>query len=313
MTDSSYSDIGQPEDGELLAAYLDDDLDEVTARALERRLEADAALRDNLDAIHNVMLRMRRVDEVDVPDDVQERIRARVAQRSSAEAPGSMSARGRRRASVPGHAPTPWWRRPIAAAAAIGLLGILAISSLGIISVGGLEGDDSGGRQEAAVTAQADEAGEEAGGADSPAIAEERAAESDTGVAALSTEAAAIAPESVIEVPGLDTQEGRLAFLEELTRPSDQDLLSARPGARTGEQRAALREWGLPPTCVERLLPEGSPSALQLVVTDGSQGQWFGAAVRTEGGALMLRLVDPSDACAIVVEEVVDPEGSEAP
>jgi hypothetical protein len=69
----------EPDDGVLLAAYLTGDLDETAAAALERRLSADAALRAQLEATHDVLIGLTAVDEVELPAGFAERLRTRLA------------------------------------------------------------------------------------------------------------------------------------------------------------------------------------------------------------------------------------------
>jgi hypothetical protein len=69
----------EPDDGVLLAAYLAGDLDDAAAAAVERRLAADADLRAQLEAIHEVVIGLSAVDEVEPPVGFAERLHTRLA------------------------------------------------------------------------------------------------------------------------------------------------------------------------------------------------------------------------------------------
>jgi hypothetical protein len=66
-------------DGELLAAYLDDDLDDDAVAALEARLRAEPALAARLDATARSVALLQGLDEVEPPEGYAERLRERLA------------------------------------------------------------------------------------------------------------------------------------------------------------------------------------------------------------------------------------------
>lgn len=86
---------GSPYDDDRLSAYLDGELDPTETAELEARLAADPALAAELDAIGDVVVELRGLDEVDPPEGYLERLRARLAQERAPTAERSASARHR--------------------------------------------------------------------------------------------------------------------------------------------------------------------------------------------------------------------------
>jgi hypothetical protein len=70
-----------------LAAYLAGDLDEVTARRIDARLAADAALGARLDRVHDVLVGLTRPDATSPPPGLADRVRAHVAEEVRPSAP----------------------------------------------------------------------------------------------------------------------------------------------------------------------------------------------------------------------------------
>lgn len=349
MSDHTPSTGATPDSGESLAAYLAGDLDEVSARGLERRLATDADLREQLDDIHDTMLRLQRVDDVEPPADLAARVRARVgdvretaaehaADDKTAESPvagGTAPETGhlhQRDASTLSHAvfpasdPTPWWRRPIAAVAALALLGVVALSSLVVGGVsGGEEGGATGEAGDAAMSAQGAEdrvAQEDAAEGGASGEAESGAADAgSTAAVEAATEAAddtadvpaAEAPQAMATVEGvvaivddLGSQDARSTYLDQVRgRPEIRDFLadeSALDDVSIQRQRAALTEFGLEPGCIDRLVST-EPRTVQLLRTDFEGAETFGTVLAESDGTLTLRLVDPSDDCTVVLEQ----------
>lgn len=118
-----------PYDDDRLSAYLDGELDPAQAAELESRLAQDPALAAALDAVSDLLVALRGLDEVDPPSGYAERLRARLAETRAAPANViDLAGRPPRR--------TPWRQRWLAvssAAAVAVLLGLLG----GIVMRGG--------------------------------------------------------------------------------------------------------------------------------------------------------------------------------
>ena len=75
-----------PADGELLSAYLAGDLEPEEARALEQRLGREPRLAARLEDTHRLLMALRRIDEVEVPDGFRSRLHERLeAERATGE------------------------------------------------------------------------------------------------------------------------------------------------------------------------------------------------------------------------------------
>ncbi len=120
-------------DDPLLSAWLADDLDDAEAAALEARLAADPVLARRLDEVADAVAGLRRLDDVEPPPGLDDRLRTRVA-RERAEGDGAVSldaARQRRRR---------WTGRiakPLSAAAAVALLAVVGASAVAVLGGGG--------------------------------------------------------------------------------------------------------------------------------------------------------------------------------
>lgn len=141
---------------ELLSAYLDGELDDETAAAVEERIAQDPAFAALLDRTHDVVVALRGLDEVTAPEGFGSRLRERLdAERSVTD----LSAARRRRATF-------WPAVGTVAAAVVAL----AVVGGGMLSQQGNDRGDEvalrGGAEDApsAMMAPADE--EAAGGAD---------------------------------------------------------------------------------------------------------------------------------------------------
>lgn len=136
------------DEGELLAAYLDAEIDEITAARLTRRLRDEPQLAARLDAIARTRMRLQRLDGVTPPAQFRDRLAARLAaERTEVESP-----QARAQAQAP--------RRrlaPLVAAAAIVLVAVLGAT--GVLRFLGAAGSAaSGGGESADIPAAAPEA-----------------------------------------------------------------------------------------------------------------------------------------------------------
>lgn len=248
-----------PDEGELLAAYLAAETDEVTTARIERLLREDPRVAARLDALARARERMQRLDEVSPPAGYRDRLTARLrderaarttpAERTARSADGGPAAhqvqpaagdgRDRRRA-----APPAWVRRlsPAAAAAALVLVAVVGGSML--FRAGSAE--DTAGTAEIQADAPADGAvpaepfsAEEAAGVDAD---DERAQAGEAGAAA----------------PPAAADDDIVSRLRGVVPRTDD------PRAREADLRA---QAGLPldPLCLEEI----DPVAIDLVERDG--------------------------------------------
>lgn len=132
MTDASYD---PSSDGELLSAYLTGELDDVTARQLQRRLADEPELVRQLDALAGALVTMGGVDTVAEPDGFADRLAQRLDEERRRQAPA-------RRTGLPG------WLAGGGAVAAV-LVAVAVVSST-MLGGGGdsadVATDDSAGR-----------------------------------------------------------------------------------------------------------------------------------------------------------------------
>lgn len=162
MTDADQPDRDDLADGEVLAAYLDGETDEATSARLERRLATDPALAARLDALAATRARLQRLSDVHAPDDVRQRLRARLAEeRAAGTAPTGVAdgpRTGRRRWMT---TVSPGLAAAVVALVAVVVLGAAAVQLLDLtVSDLGAEGaglEASGPRDRAA---DADDGGE---------------------------------------------------------------------------------------------------------------------------------------------------------
>jgi negative regulator of sigma E activity len=227
-----------PAEGELLAAYLDAQTDEVTSARIERLLRQDPQAAARLDAIARTRARLQRLDGAVPPDGFRERLDARL-QSERAEARHPHVAREPRRSANR--------LAPLAAVAALVLVAVLG--------VGALLGQTASSQDEAAGGAaemQADAPAATSGNAPL-AGADGENAERDSGEEALEGDARTSA-EAALPQGGGDA---------EITRRLEaQD--TGDPSTREAELRASA---GLPaePVCVDAVDAE----AVDLVERNG--------------------------------------------
>jgi hypothetical protein len=142
----------EPDDGELLAAYLAGDLDQAATAALEQRLAREPALQAQLDATHEVILALRSVDAVETPGGFEERLHARLAQEQAPALghPPVADLDARRAARR---------RWTVVSSAAAGVV-VLAVLGLGVLGGLGGTGADMAGEDQAMAPATDDAAPE---------------------------------------------------------------------------------------------------------------------------------------------------------
>jgi hypothetical protein len=154
----------EPNDDELLSAYLTDDLDQAAAEALQARLVREPDLAAALDELHASLVALRGLDAVQPPPGMHERLATRLAGAWDDLVPASE--RHDRAVTVPlrRHA-GPGWRALTAVAAGVA---VLAVAGLALVPAGGgdeLALDDGAGSVEAdAPAVEEGAAGDEAAG-----------------------------------------------------------------------------------------------------------------------------------------------------
>lgn len=268
------------DEGELLAAYLDADTDEVTTARVERRLQTDRRFAARLDAVAATRARLQRLDEVATPAAARAGLDARLAAERGAASqdPVRQASPARERR----------WRNlnlaPLAAAAVLVLVAVVGVGSLFTGSVGGGAGSEESG----AVTQAAGDARSEAAVAEDPRPAPANEAAGGAGGAG-----------------GLETDE-RPADRRELSAPAPRvggdaeiraralELLDEPVEDLAARERRLRRAAGLP---VERLCVDGlDASTVDVVDADGR----VVVAVLLPGGDLMqVALLDPKSCAPI--------------
>jgi anti-sigma factor RsiW len=260
----------------VLAAYLDGATDEVTTARIERRLAADPALAARLDELATVRARLQRLSQVRAPDDVRQRLRARLTEErmsdaatdparvESAPAGGEQADRRRR------------WMAGVAPRLAVAVVALVAIVALGAAAVQLLGGVGASGSGERAAVADSDGGGE---AAQEDAGAAEGRDQAATSPDAMPSEAAAAA-----DVPTVrrDQQVIARALRQERRTPRE---LRAR-------ERRLRRRAGLPTD--------------QLCVTD-LEGRTVDL-VQRDGRLVLAVLVPPGDQIVLVDPRTCAPE-----
>lgn len=267
-----------PDEGELLAAYLAAETDDLTSARIERLLRDDPRVAERLDALARTRQRLQRLDDVRPPPGFRERLDDRLRAERVARTDGgghdAASERSRRGR---------WLDRrrfaPLAAAAAFVLVAVIGGASL--LSVGGSV-------EESAETA-ADSAAE-APAADAPA-AEPFAAPDSGGEAAAGEDAAGAQQQP----PGETDEDGAVArALPQVTadadissRLRDQARSTDEPAVREGNlrRRSGLRAQ---PLC----LTDVDATAVDLVERDG---RTLLAALVTDEAGRHVALFDPEN------------------
>ena len=147
-----------PDEGELLAAYLDAETDDLTSARIERLLQQDPQAIAKLDAIARVRARLQRLDDVVPPEDLRERLDARLrAERTRYTEHGV--ARRAPAARQPASRARRWNQRlaPRAAAAGLVLLAVIGGAALLLPRSGsdsmGATAEEAGGAGEAPASA----------------------------------------------------------------------------------------------------------------------------------------------------------------
>lgn len=159
-------------DGELLSAYLADDLDPETAARVEARLRTEPGLAAELDGMADMLAGLQGLSETEPPPGYEQRLRGRIAAERRPATPGRPAAHGRPAAAGSGDAtPLESARRrrwPVLTAAAA------AVVAVAFVGAGLLQGLPTGQQSDSAPFADTpvdgggdatgDEGGEAAGG-----------------------------------------------------------------------------------------------------------------------------------------------------
>jgi hypothetical protein len=112
-----------PDEGELLAAYLDAETDEVTSTRIERLLRQDPEAAARLDAIARARTRLQRLDTAIPPGGFRGRLDDRL--RAERAAQDTQATQAPRRSRAERH-----WFRPLVAVAAVLLVALIGGSAL---------------------------------------------------------------------------------------------------------------------------------------------------------------------------------------
>lgn len=266
------------DEGELLAAYLDADTDEVTTARVERRLQTDREFAARLDAVAATRARLQRLDQVAAPAAARAGLDARLAaERAGGPAPTREASPARERR----------WRTinlaPLAAAAVLVVVAVIGVGSL----VTGGDDEGAGAAESSAVTqAAGDVRSEPAVAGDSGPAAANEAAGAAGGAGGMETGEPADRRDLSAPAPRADDDaEIRARALELLDEPVED--LAAR-------ERRLRRAAGLP---VDRLCVDGlDASTVDVVDADGR----VVVAVLLPGGELMqVTLLDPKSCVPI--------------
>lgn len=301
MRDDTSTGSDAPDEGALLAAYLDGDTDEVTTARIERRLASDDALAARLDSLAETRARLQRLDEVVVPADVRARLRGRLdAERgASGGADGRHVHPGRATHGAEDPGVTTGIRRArrwsvratpvLAAAAAIVLVAVLGTAALlGQLGMGGTDEsagaevslDAQGGAEagEPQAAAPDDEAADRAAGGGAGAMAAESAASE----SARGSDGARGDQQAAAKVDGDDD----IAARAERLRDDPPTNLVTR-------ERRLRERAGLPTTrlCVREL----RAATVDLVDEDGR----VALAVMVRGASPQIVLLDPRTCAAV--------------
>lgn len=120
-------------DDPLLSAWLADDLDDDEVAALEARLAADPVLARRLDQVAGTVAGLRRLDEVEPPSGLQDRVRTRITrERAAGDEVASLDAARQRRRGWAGR-----MSKPLSAVAAVALLAVVGTSAVAVLGGGG--------------------------------------------------------------------------------------------------------------------------------------------------------------------------------
>jgi negative regulator of sigma E activity len=124
-----------PDEGELLAAYLDAETDDITSARLERLLREDPQVAARLDALARTRARLQRLDDVAPPEGFRERLSSRLAaeRAHTAEAvqePVEQPQAVEQAHDLPAVRRTQRWFAPLATAAALILVAVIGGATL---------------------------------------------------------------------------------------------------------------------------------------------------------------------------------------
>lgn len=233
MTDADRPDRRDLADGEVLAAYLDGETDEVTTARLERRLADEPALAARLDALAAARTRLQRLSEVRAPDDVRRRLRARIAEERAGGAPAHAAAPMVQRRRT--------WMAAVAPRLAVAVVALVALVALGAAVTQLLSGGASGSGAEQAAMGTSEPAGgaaaEDRGGAETGRAFDDT--EAAAGVAGGSEAAAAGAPTGPV-TQAAPTVEGDQEIVDRALRQPRRPPGNLRIRERRLRQRAGL-------------------------------------------------------------------------
>ncbi len=273
MSDAREHDTDALGEGELLAAYLDGQTDDVTTTRLERRLALDPDLAARLDALAATRAQLQRLAQVEMPDDARQRLRARLIREREEQTPAAVVRRRRPR----------WTPRlaPLAAAAAVVLVVVVGLASVipGTVEQGAEESADG----------SADSVEQAAGAADAepPAVSDPAAQNDAAANGAAEAEPPAEATQGrVIKPPAAVDGDAEIAARAER-------LLQDPPVSLGARERRLRRRAGLPSdvTCVADL----EASTVDLIAEDGR----VALAVLLDEEAGQIVLLDPTTCAPI--------------
>lgn len=263
-----------PDEGELLAAYLAAETDDLTSARIERLLLDDPQVADRLDALARTRQRLQRLDDVQPPPGFRERLDIRLRAERAAQTDGGGHAAGERND-----------RRRFASFAAAAVLVLVAV-------IGGASLLSVGGSVEQSAETAADSAAEAP--ADAPA-AEPFAAPDSGGEAAGGDAAGGDAADAPQQRPGEPDEEGAVARTlpqvaadaDIAARLRDEARSTDDPAIREADlrQRSGLRAQ---PLC----LADVDAAAVDLVERDG---RTLLAALVSDDGRRHVALFDPQN------------------
>ena len=296
-----------PDEGELLAAYLAAETDDLTSARIERRLLEDPEVADRLDALARTRQRLQRLDDVRPPADFRARLDARLrAERAGRTDPasgavaasthaGERSARtagGRRHR---GRRFDTRWLTPLATAAALVVVAVIGGTALWNMSAGTSSEESAGSAADTAAEAEGPVA-EPFAAPDSGGESAEGGGESAEGGDAAGGEAA---QQELSDRADQDAGGPDAAAADALPRvTADADIAArlrdqARSTDQPAEREAELRRRsGLPPQTL--CLTDSAATAVDLVERDGRAVL---TALVADGSGARVVLFDPGD-CA---------------
>ena len=271
-----------PDEGELLAAYLAAETDDLTSARIERRLVEDAQVSARLDALARTRQRLQRLEQVQPPPGFRARLDARL--RAERATPPAQAVRAGARASSVRRERS---RRfaPLATAAALVLVAVLGGVAL-LNSVGG-SAEESAGQ----VT---DTAADQPATAEEPLAAEPFAAPESGEQGAAGGESSGADGGAAADQDDAGTLDARAGTLPRVG--ADADIAARLRDAAQATDEPALREVdlrersGLPPQPL--CLAGSDAAAVDLVERDGSA---LLVALTPGGEGSRVVLFDPGD------------------